>query len=76
MSEKAKEKKPTLEEAFSEIEGIIEQMENPEVSLDESFRLYQRGIEQLKCCNTLLDKVEKKMQVLHTENEYGYQSGN
>lgn len=76
MSEKAKEKNPTLEETFSEIEWIIEQMENPEVSLDESFRLYQKGVEQLRCCNTMLDQVEKKMQILHTESEDGYQSGN
>lgn len=56
--------KRSLEETFAEIETIIEQMEQPEVSLDDSFSLYQRGIGQLKICNELLDEVEKKMQVL------------
>lgn len=56
--------KRSLEETFAEIEAIIEQMEQPEVSLDESFLLYQRGVGQLKVCNELLDEVEKKMQVL------------
>lgn len=58
------EKKQTLEETFAEIENIIEQMEQPDVSLDESFRLYQKGVEGLKSCNELLDEVEKKMQIL------------
>lgn len=56
--------KRSLEETFAEIETIIEQMEQPEVTLDESFLLYQRGVGQLKVCNELLDEVEKKMQVL------------
>ena len=64
MSEVKDEKKRSLEETFAEIESIIQQMEQPEVSLDESFNLYQRGIGQLKVCNELLDEVEKKMQVL------------
>lgn len=54
----------SLEETFAEIEAIIEQMEQPEVSLDDSFMLYQKGVGKLKTCNELLDEVEKKMQVL------------
>lgn len=64
MGEAKDEKKQTLEETFAEIEDIIEQMEQPDVSLDESFRLYQKGVEGLKSCNELLDEVEKKMQIL------------
>lgn len=63
MSE-GKEGKRSLEETFAEIESIIEQMERPEVSLDDSFLLYQKGVGALKTCNELLDEVEKKMQVL------------
>lgn len=69
MSEKKNEKNPTLEETFSQIESIIEKMENPEVSLDESFGLYTQGIARLKHCNTLLDEVEKKMLVLNAEGQ-------
>lgn len=67
MSEKKETKTPSLEEAFSQIEEIIGQMEQPEVSLDASFQLYQQGIEQLKNCNQLLDEVEKKMQILNAD---------
>lgn len=58
------EKKPTLEEAFNQIETILTQMEEPEISLEEAFALYQQGVLQLKNCGTILDEVEKKMQIL------------
>ena len=57
------EKKPTLEEAFTRIE------EQPEISLEESFSLYQQGVLQLKNCGTILDDVEKKMQILGEDGE-------
>ena len=38
------EKKPTLEEAFTRIEAILTQMEQPEISLEESFSLYQLSL--------------------------------
>lgn len=59
----------TIEEIFLQLEDIMEQMEGPDISLDESFRLYQNGIEKLKCCNDRLDEVEKKMQVLNAEGK-------
>ena len=59
----------TLEETFDQIEEIIAHMETPEVTLDESFRLYQEGIEKLKNCNQILDQVEKKMQILNSNGE-------
>ena len=63
------EKKPTLEEAFTRIEAILTQMEQPEISLEESFSLYQQGVLKLKNCGTILDEVEKKMQILGEDGE-------
>ena len=63
------EKKPTLEEAFTQIETILTQMEEPEISLEEAFALYQQGVLQLKNCGPILDEVEKKMQILGEDGE-------
>ena len=63
------EKKPTLEEAFTRIEAILTQMEQPEISLEQSFLLYQSGVEKLKECNVMLDTVEKKMQILNAKGK-------
>lgn len=69
MSGKKKDETPSLEEAFSQMEEIIEKMESQDISLDESFALYQQGMEMLKSCNAMLDTVEKKMQILNAEGE-------
>ena len=67
MSEEQTKQNVSLEETFEQIETIIKQLESPEVTLDDSFRLYQAGVEKLKTCNLLLDTVEKKMQVMQTD---------
>lgn len=67
MSEEQTKQNVSLEETFEQIETIIEQLESPEVTMDDSFRLYQAGVEKLKMCNLLLDTVEKKMQVMQAD---------
>lgn len=67
MSEEQTKQNVSLEETFEQIETIIEQLESSEVTLDDSFRLYQAGVEKLKMCNLLLDTVEKKMQVMQAD---------
>ncbi len=62
-------KQQSLEEKIGSIEEMIQKMEAPEISLEESFQLYQAGIEQLKACNQMLDDVEKKMQILNKNGE-------
>lgn len=58
----------TLEEGFRELEKVLQDMEE-EVSLEESFRLYHRGIDLLKECSDKIDHVEKQIQVLDEEGE-------
>ena len=56
-------------EIFSDLEQTIKEMEDGEISLEESFSLYQQGVLQLKNCGTILDEVEKKMQILGEDGE-------
>ncbi len=60
-------KAKTLESVFEELEQTISALESPEVSLDESLKLYQQGVKLLKYCNDSIDKVEKKIIELKTE---------
>lgn len=62
-------KAKTLEDAFEELEETIAELENPDVSLDESLKLYQKGVKLLKYCNDAIDKVEKKIIELKTEDD-------
>ncbi len=58
----------TLEEIFDQLEDVISTMEG-EVPLEESFRLYHRGMDMLKQCAERIDRVEKKMLILDEKGE-------
>lgn len=59
----------SLEEVLAEVEDIIEKLQQRDVSLEDSFLLYQQGIEKLKCCNEKIDTVEKKLLILNEEGQ-------
>ncbi len=59
--EKNQEQELTLEEAFETLDSLAEQLENKDISLEESFQVYQKGMELLKQCSEKIDTVEKKM---------------
>lgn len=58
-----------LEERFAAIESILDQMEDENVTLDESFELYKKGMEQMKVANQALDQIEKAMLVMNESRE-------
>ena len=57
----------TIEETFDQLEEVMKQMEAKEISLEESFVCYERGMKLVKACNDKLDKVEKQIIVLSEE---------
>lgn len=64
-----KKEEKTLETSFTELNEIINKLEKDEISLEDSFQLYQNGMELLKFCNNSLDKVEKQLIILGEKNE-------
>ena len=60
---------PSLEEMFSELEGVIEMMERDDLSLERSFDLYNRGMELLKECSKTIGEVEKKVLAMDEDGE-------
>lgn len=58
-------KAQTLEQSFEKLEQIIGNLENGDVSLEDSFKLYNEGMKMIQNCNQQLDKVEKKIVVLN-----------
>lgn len=60
-------KTKTLETAFEELEDTIKKLEDEQVPLEESLKLYQQGVKLLKYCNDSIDKAEKKIITLKTE---------
>ncbi|HHX54950.1 MAG TPA: exodeoxyribonuclease VII small subunit [Clostridiales bacterium] len=63
------EDKKSLETAFGELEEILAKLEEEDITLEESFALYQEGMRMLKYCDNSIDKVEKQLIVLGEANE-------
>ena len=56
-----KEQELSLEEAFAQIEEVIAHLETEEITLEQSFQEYNKGMQLLKHCNATIDQVEKKV---------------
>ena len=57
----------SLEENFSELEELIEQLEAEDISLEDAFTEYSKGMNVLKQCNEQIDRVEKQVMKLNEE---------
>lgn len=55
------EEELSLEEAFGQIEEVISRLEAEEITLEQSFQEYNRGMKLLQYCNEKIDRVEKKV---------------
>ena len=62
-------KKITLEESFDQLDEIIQELQAGELSLEQSFKKYEEGMKLVKNCNDAIDKVEKKLVVIDSEEE-------
>ena len=57
----------SLEEKFSELEELLEQLEAEDISLEDAFAAYSKGMNVLKQCNEQIDRVEKQVMKLNEE---------
>lgn len=63
------EQNPSLEELLTDVENIISRLQQKDISLEDSFALYQQGIGKLRLCNEKIDAVEKKLLILDEEGQ-------
>ena len=59
----------TLEEAFAQLDEIIEAMQGRELTLEQAFASYERGMKLVKLCSGKVDLVEKQVMMLSEEGE-------
>lgn len=71
VEEQASGEEVTLEEAFQRLDEIMEALEDRDTSLEDSFRIYQKGMELIRQCSQKIDLVEKKVLVIDEEGELG-----
>jgi len=59
-----KASKPSFEEALKELESLVEAMEQGELTLEESLKSFERGVELTRTCQQALKSAEQKVEIL------------
>ncbi len=53
-----------FENALKELEALVERMEQGEISLEDSLKHFERGIELTRACQSALREAEQKVRIL------------
>ncbi|WP_196139244.1 exodeoxyribonuclease VII small subunit [Aliikangiella sp. G2MR2-5] len=62
-------KKVTFEEQLSQLEAIVDSLEQGELSLEESLTRFEQGVKLTRECQKALDQAQQKVQILSQDNE-------
>lgn len=55
---------PSFEQALSELESLVETLEQGDLSLEESLKSFERGVALTRTCQQALKEAEQKIQIL------------
>lgn len=64
---KKDDKQPSFEESIAALERIVEDISSGKVGLEESLVMYEKGMELVKRCRSILDSAEKRIEILSHE---------
>lgn len=53
-----------FERSLAELEQIVDRLEHGELSLDESLKQFERGVQLTRACQTALKEAEQKVEIL------------
>ena len=62
-------KNTDFEKSLNELEKIVEELQNGDISLDESIKLFEKGIELSKDCRHTLENARQKLPSLTEEEQ-------
>jgi exodeoxyribonuclease VII small subunit len=58
-----------FEGAIAELETIVKKLEEGELSLEESLKLYERGVQLSRFCHSRLEEAERRIEILNDRGE-------
>ena len=61
-----------FEEAMQRLEDIVESLEESDLSLNDSLKIFEEGVKLIGFCSKKLEEVEQKVTMLVKENEGKY----
>ena len=59
----------SFEKSLDELQKIVAALEAGEVGLDESLKLFERGVELVRLCNARLDEAEQRVLAVRVGGE-------
>jgi len=59
---------PDFEQSLTQLEQLVEKLENSEFTLEESLKAFEQGVKLTRQCQTSLTEAEQKVQLLIEEN--------
>ncbi len=59
-----KKKQPDLEKSLTELEEIVELLEEGDIPLEEALKQFEKGVKLSRDCQTALQAAEQRVQVL------------
>jgi len=62
-------KKETFEEKLEYSKALLEKLMNPEITLEESVKLYEEGLKNIKEAQTLIEEAKTKITVIEQVNQ-------
>lgn len=66
---KKKTQTNSFEQSLAELEQLVEAMEGGEMSLEDSLKSFERGVELTRSCQQALKEAEQKVQILTTKTD-------
>ena len=58
-----------FEAAIAELEGVVKQLEEGDLPLETSLKLYERGVHLSRFCHTQLEAAERRIEILNERGE-------
>ena len=68
MAAKKKKKSTDFESTIAELENLVDEMEHGDISLEDSLKKFERGIELTRTCQKALQEAEQKVKMLVEKN--------
>ena len=63
-----------FEKSLKELEGLVGQMRKGDLPLDDSLKLFEKGIKLVRTCHNQLDSVEKRVELLLSRTEEDWET--
>ncbi len=58
-----------FEDALKKLEGIVKELEDGDLSLENSLARYEQGVRLARFCNSKLEEAEKRIEMLQTNED-------